>query len=296
MNMLLPRILTIWVVLLMLCSTEVLAQKNPRKARNDSIPRLDTLLDEDEEEEEEKDDSRSAKKKIKKKVFYGIKTKRSFIRKGKGPRQTLEMFYYLKKPLEPDPYIKSLHVFDIKKKKILEVSSLEELDKKNIPYKILHGPYKKLVGGELIEEGIFYVGMKHGRWERYDKEYNLLDKTKYKRGFLKDSKITYYDPAKTKIKEVKPLRYDELHGEYYRFKENGQVLEYGKYLDGHKIGIWIEYFPDKNKKKKETKYPMNPYTDDSEPYVLSEWDEQGNVLIRNGEPFYDPKKGKRAKK
>src|SRR5215467_483171 len=38
------------------------------------------------------------KKKPKKKVYYGIKTKKGFTRKGYGNNVTVEYFYYLKKP------------------------------------------------------------------------------------------------------------------------------------------------------------------------------------------------------
>ena len=38
------------------------------------------------------------KKKPKKKVYYGIKTKKAFTRKGYGDKTTIELFYVLKKP------------------------------------------------------------------------------------------------------------------------------------------------------------------------------------------------------
>ncbi|MFN6944258.1 MAG: toxin-antitoxin system YwqK family antitoxin [Cytophagaceae bacterium] len=292
MNNINIRVLFVFFILAFISINQSFAQKGKKGMEKDSIPSTDITFGEEEEEEEEE----KPKKKIKKKVFYGIKTKRSFIRYGKGKRQTLEMFYFLKKDLEPNPYIKSIHILDLKKRRIVEVSSLEDVDKTKTPYKILHGPYKKLVGGEVVEEGIFYVGMKHGRWEKYGKDFALTDKTKYKKGLLKESKVTYYDPAKTKMKEVIPMRYEQLHGDYYHFKENGEVLIYGKYIDGQKVGIWIEYFPDRNRKRKEMQYPRNPYVEQFEPFVLNEWDDKGNPLIRNGQPFYDPKKGKKIRR
>jgi antitoxin component YwqK of YwqJK toxin-antitoxin module len=277
---------------LLLCSSKTLAQRiSSSAAKKDSIPSLETSMGEEEEEEIE-----PSKKKIKKKVFYGIKTKKAFTRTGKGKRQTIELFYFLKKNQEPNAYIRSIHIYDLKKRKILEVSTLEDLDKNT--YRILHGPYKKIVGGingQVMEEGIFFIGMRHGRWEKYGKDFVLMDKTKYYKGLLKDSKVSYYDPAKTKIKEVVPYKFNDLHGEYYTFKENGEVLIYGKYIDGKKAGIWIEYFNDKNKRKKEIQYPRNPYVEQFEPFVISEWDEKGNVLIRNGQPF-DPKKAMKGRK
>src|SRR5688572_6645441 len=45
-------------------------------------------------EKEEEPISTDKKKKPKKKVFYGIKTKKGFTRKGYGERVTYELFYY----------------------------------------------------------------------------------------------------------------------------------------------------------------------------------------------------------
>jgi hypothetical protein len=46
---------------------------------------------------EEKIEEAPKKKKVKKKVFYGIKTKKGFSRRGTGNRVSYELFYYLKK-------------------------------------------------------------------------------------------------------------------------------------------------------------------------------------------------------
>jgi hypothetical protein len=50
------------------------------------------------------------KKKVKKKVFYGIKTKKGFTRKGVGDRVTYELFYYLKK-IGSTQHVCSRHLF-----------------------------------------------------------------------------------------------------------------------------------------------------------------------------------------
>lgn len=241
------------------------------------------------------------KKKVKKKVFYGLKCKRGFTKKGQGKRMTIESFYFLKKYKDPNPYIKEIYVYDVRKQQVLKVT---EIKKKEAPfYKILHGPYKKIVQGEVVEQGIFYIGTKHGRWEKFatkrTDEFNgeeisystLIDKEKYYRGWPKESKITFYDPASTKIKEVIPMEHGQLHGDYYLFKENGEILKQGKYIDGKKVGLWIEYHKDKNQKLRETKYPASPYAEEQfEPFVLTEWDEKGQLKISRGEVVEPGKK------
>ena len=41
---------------------------------------------------------------------------------------------------------------------------------------MMHGPYKKRLGEQIIEEGIFYYGLKHGRWVRFNRSDILQDK------------------------------------------------------------------------------------------------------------------------
>lgn len=292
----------LFFMVLWTCSLRVSGQGNvEKKVKSDTVP---TLEFESKVEEEPK-----KKKKVKKKVYYGLKCKRGFTRKGVGDREVVESFYFLKSYKEPNPYVKKIYVYDMRKQQIAEVT---EIDKKDVQfYKILHGPYKKIQGGSVIEEGIFYIGTKHGRWERYapsrkevflnseskgqsededekvkktEIEYSiLLDKEKYYRGWPKEAKITFYDGAHSKIKEVLPYEFEKLHGDYYYFKENGDILIQGKYIDGKKAGLWVEFYPNKKQKYRETQYPVSPYHEDQfEPYVLTEWDEKGNLTISKG--------------
>lgn len=241
------------------------------------------------------------KKKVKKKVFYGLKCKRGFTRKGTGNKETVETFYFLKHYKDPNPYAKKIYLFDVTKQQIVELS---EIDKKKLGnYRILHGPYKKIYGGEVVESGIFYVGTKHGRWEKYSSKktdtYNeeeityatLIDKEKYYKGWPKESKISFYDGTQTKVKEVFPYRFGKLNGDYYHFKENGELLKEGQFADGKKVGLWVEYFPDKNKKLREIQYPATPYVEQFEPYTLTEWNENGQMIVRKGEKVEPGKKG-----
>ncbi|MBX9850197.1 MAG: hypothetical protein K2X86_00390 [Cytophagaceae bacterium] len=245
------------------------------------------------------------KKKEKKKVFYGLKCKRGYTRKGTGSKMVIESFFFLKHYKEPNPYVKKVYVYDVRKQQIVELTSI---NKKEVHfYKILHGPYKKMMGGVIVEQGIFYIGTKHGRWEKYGPEKKeivdngkdpkqeivsqvLIDKEKYYKGWPKESQITFYDGAHTQIKEVKPYEHGELNGDYYYFKESGEILIYGKYVDGKKVGVWVEYNKNNGKKLRETKYPATPYVEQFEPIILTEWDEKGNIIIKDGKPFEPGKK------
>jgi antitoxin component YwqK of YwqJK toxin-antitoxin module len=264
-------------------------QENKKSERQknftrDSIPELDLTPDTLEQTSQKK-------KKVKKRVFYGLKCKKGFTRAGKRQKQVIETFFYLKKPQQPDPYIKDIYVWDIKERKVIEIDELNPADYHK--YKILHGPYKKTVGGNTVELGIFYIGTKHARWEKFDKNFVLLDKTRFYKGWQKDAQISYYDAERKKIKEVLPYKFGELNGTYYYFLENGQVFHHGKYKDDKKIGLWVEYYKDKNRRRKEVQYPKGLYIGEQfEPYTLNEWNDKGDPIIKGGKPF-DPAKARR---
>ncbi len=238
------------------------------------------------------------KKKMKRNVFYGRKSRKGYTKEGFEAKQVVELFYVLKKHEEPSGYVDDIYVWDMTKGKVVRVRK-EELEK--MPkYKILHGPYTKYIAGRMMETGIFYVGTKHGRWEKYKWEKKwweqpvskysreeflqpiLIGKSKYYRGFQKEAKITYYDFERKKVKEVIPSEYGEQTGTYYYFLENGQLLIKGYYGDGKKIGLWIEYFEDRNKRKRETQYPKDQW-EEKEPVIMKEWDAKGNLVIVNGQ-------------
>ncbi|MCU0431099.1 MAG: hypothetical protein MUF42_14135 [Cytophagaceae bacterium] len=228
--------------------------------------------------------------KPKKNVFYGQKCRRAFAKEGAGPKEVAELFYCLKKPLEVNPYVNEIYVWDLSKGKIIKVN-YEDFSKLTIPYKILHGPYAKYVNRKLVERGIFYVGTKHGRWEKYNKDDILIGKSKYWRGWQREAQITYYDVERKKIKEVMPREYGQTTGTYYLFSESGKLITKGSYIDGKKVGMWVDYFPDKTKKQRETQYPKDPY-DKTPPVIIREWDDKGNIIVNNGEKI-DPKNAKK---
>lgn len=232
-------------------------------------------------EEEEKEEPRK-KKKPRKRVFYGIKTKKGFTRKGFGNRVTYELFHYLKKPQLPQTFVRDIYWYDFTRK---EIRKTEKFD----PAKgvLLHGPYEKRQGNVVLQKGIFYKGTKHGRWMLYERDSVLKDKEKYFRGWPKESEVSYYDPhERKKMKEIIPVEYGEKEGYYYRFYENGQVAVMGEYRWDRRIGDWTEYYPN-NKRKKILAYPKEPFNESVKPFVKAEWNEKGKEIYRNNK-MVDP--------
>lgn len=243
------------------------------------VPLTVNLEAEEEEEEEEKDDKK--KKKVKKNLYFGLKTKKGFSRKGAGNNSVLELFRYLKKYEEPDPYVRDVYWYDTKRK---QIRTTHNIDRKKAL--ILHGPYKKITeDGEVLEQGMFYKGTKHGRWTRYNRREILVDKEKYTRGWPRESEIEYYDKdQRAKVKEVIPVEYGEEEGYYFYFHPGGRVAVEGEYREGKKVGLWTEYYDYEKRAKKQIKYPDDPY-DEAKPYISKEWNPEGQVV-------YDYKKDK----
>jgi antitoxin component YwqK of YwqJK toxin-antitoxin module len=219
------------------------------------------------------------KKRVPKRMFFGVMTKKAFIRNAKGRKVTLETFYYIKKGLEFQPFAKDIYWFHSGKKKIF----VGLISPKDRPFaKIMHGPYKKMLDGKVEEEGIFYFGAKHGRW-MYEKlqgeEMLVTEKDKFYKGFPKESSVSYFDADKTKIKEVIPVKNGERNGDYYRFSETGNLLAEGEYQYGRKVGKWTDYY-DNNKRKirKQIQYAKNWEEKDFSPFTLVEYDEKGKVI------------------
>jgi antitoxin component YwqK of YwqJK toxin-antitoxin module len=223
-------------------------------------------------EEEEKPDQKKKKEKRKKNEFYGYKTKKGFTRTGYGDNVTVEIFYFLKEWVEPDPYVPEIYWFDFRRKRIRNTGTI---DKKY--GRILHGPYKKIKGDQIIEEGIFYVGTKHGRWTKYDNNDILVEKQKYYRGWPKESMVKYYDEDRKKLKEVIPVIYGEKEGDYYYFHENGEIAVKGQFKYGEKVGKWTEYYDALRRAKKQIQYKEDPYDATFIPYVLKEWNRRGEL-------------------
>jgi antitoxin component YwqK of YwqJK toxin-antitoxin module len=216
------------------------------------------------------------KKKVKKKVFYGIKTKKGFTRKGQGNRITFETFYYLKKSENPQGFVRDIYWYDFARKEIRKTQKFDPT--KGV---LLHGPYEKRQGEIVLEKGIFYKGTKHGRWMQYSRDSVLLDKEKYFRGWPKESIVTFYDPVERKrMKEMTPIEYGEKEGYYYYFHENGTLAVHGEYRWDQRVGDWVEYYPN-GRRKKIIAYPKEAFDKSMTPYIKAEWNEKGKEIYRN---------------
>lgn len=258
-------------------------------------------------------------KRKKKRVYYGFKTKRGFVKTQKGKKTILETFTYLKVWQEPNSYIKDHYWYNIEKNKI---ETSKKYTKENS--KILHGPYKKMIDDVIVEEGIYYIGTKHGRWVSYTtpKEYHfrtgdrdkkvtvededgyrekiiipgsdtsltyqlLLSKTFYNRGFSKYAEVLYYDAAKEKIKEVIPYDKDKRkNGDYFYYFENGKIQLRGELINGVKVGKWTEYqiVRGKVKRLEERLYPKFPVEKNPKGELYKLWNKRGSLI-------YDQRKG-----
>ncbi len=216
----------------------------------------------------------SKKKKPKRKTFYGIKTRKGYTRKGFGDKITIELFYTLKKPDKPTDFVRDIYWYDYTRHEIRRTGNFDP--KKGV---LLHGPYKKLQGTTVLEEGIFYKGAKHGRWMKYDRHDILDDKEKYYKGWPKESLVTYYDANEhKKVKEMIPVEIDEREGFYFMFHENGNIAVTGEFKWDQKVGDWIENYPN-GKRKKIVSYPKEPFDKSARPFVRKEWDEKGKEIF-----------------
>jgi antitoxin component YwqK of YwqJK toxin-antitoxin module len=261
------------IILLAISVVTATAQEGDQQEPQDQQFTIDTPVTLDFKKEEEPEAPK--KKKVKKKVFYGVKTKRGFTRKGYGERVTYETFYYLKKPERPSGFVRDIYWYDFTRK---EIRKTEKFD----PSKgvLLHGPYERRQGEIVLEKGIYYKGTKHGRWMRYDRDSVLLDKEKYFRGWPKESLVSYYDPVERKrMKEMTPIEYGEREGYYYLFHENGTIAVQGEYHWNERVGDWIEYYPN-GKRKKIIAYPK-AFDNAFRPYIKAEWNDKGKEIYRN---------------
>jgi antitoxin component YwqK of YwqJK toxin-antitoxin module len=226
-----------------------------------------------EREKEMADDlKKDKKKKRKRKVFYGIKTRKGFTRRGVGERVEVEVFHYLKEPQAPNPYVPSIYWYETKKRTIRSTGFDPQRGV------LLHGPYKRMIGEQIVEEGIYYLGAKHGRWTVYDRNDILVDKRKYYKGWPKESLVRFHDTDRKKLKEVVPIRFGQKEGTYYYFHENGQVGIRGEYREDVKVGKWTEYYPFRTRRKKEVQYTNDPWSDDFLPYISREWNRRGSLV------------------
>lgn len=261
------------ITFVIFCALGAYAQGNDEV---ESILSIDGPITIELEGEDEKEIYEIPEKKKKKNVFFGLKTKKRFTKKGYGNRQTLELFYVLKEFQLPETLVRDVYWYDYKRGEI-RITTTREVDQRNGA--ILHGPYTKEMNGVIVEEGIFFMGLKHGRWLRKNTEEILLDKSKYYKGWPKESLVKYYDADRNQMKEIIPVEYGEKEGNYFYFHENGKVAVQGNYKWDQRIGDWYEYYPS-GLRKKAVRYQKQPYSEIFTPYILTEWNKKGKVVYQ----------------
>jgi len=222
------------------------------------------------------DETFTAKKKKPKKNFYfGLKTKKGFTTKGRGKSEDLILFNYLKTNQAVDPYVRDIYWYDTEQKKVKKTRRFDP--KKGV---LLHGPYTVRRADVILEEGIFYIGTKHGRWIRKTVKDILVDKEKYYKGWPKESLVRYYDPStRTKIKEIIPVEYGKKEGNYFYFFEDGSIAVSGEYKYNHKVGKWTSYYQKpRGRRNREIQFRKKPTNDKFVPYINKEWSKAGKVI------------------
>ena len=216
---------------------------------------------------------RRRKKKLLHTEYEGLAIAKMVTTIGSGDRLTQIEFHILKTYQQPSLYAPDVYWYDTQNR-IVTKAIIK--DKENAL--ILHGPYKRYVSGNLIEEGNYYAGTKDGRWELYDAEFKLLDKSKWFRGFPAESVIAYYDSSHTKIREVTPVQFGKRQGDYFMFYEAGQMMAKGQYENDLPVKAWTEYYQYRRQRKKITQYPGRWY-EDGEAAITSEWDDKGKLIF-----------------
>lgn len=217
----------------------------------------------------------SRKKKQNPKIFWGIKTKKGYTKKGFGKKTVTELFFYLKKQdyEGPDEYTREFYYYDFKKKKIVKSTKIKDPSKVGV----LHGHYLKKLGEQILEEGHFYKGEKHGRWMRFNSNDILQEKSIYWKGYPEQSLLSFYDYNRTKLREAIPVHFGDRDGEYVAFHPNGNLAARGAYKFDHRVGLWREYY-DNRRIKREIQYPDNPFSPNRTPYIMREYSPEGKVI------------------
>ena len=210
-------------------------------------------------------------RKLKRNTYYGVKTKKGFTRLGNGENVTLELFNFLKEPVKPENMVRDIYWYDYNRKVIRKTSTYDPQEGA-----LLHGPYKKMMGDQVLDSGVYYFGMKHGTWMYHDRNDVLLNKEKYYRGWPRESRVRYYDRDRKRMKEIIPVEFGDKEGNYYYFFENGRIAVSGEFRWDNPVGDWTEFYPN-GRKKKIIRYSTDPFSN-TQPVVLREWNAAGKLV------------------
>ncbi len=221
---------------------------------------------------------RASKKSPPKDEYAGVKTERRLGNYGSGARNTLEEINVVKYVEDEavSPYVTEIWWFDPAQSRIV-TGSLKD----NKSAQICHGPFRRVVNQNITEQGFFFMGAKDGRWETYGPEGELINKQYFHRGFPVESNISYYDAEQKKIKEIIPVVFGKIRGQYRAFYAGGNVKEEGQLDDNVRIGRWREYyeFGSGGRLKKEWRYGKDKF-DVQEPELIQERDAQGKIIFQ----------------
>jgi antitoxin component YwqK of YwqJK toxin-antitoxin module len=232
------------------------------------------LLFDDQKVKEEK---KEKKKKARKSTYFGIKTKKVTRRRSIRGQEQIELFHYTVATWKSNPYLRDRYWYDSKERIIRSQGFVEGKGY------LLHGPYRRLVNQEVVEQGMFYYGTKHQTWLTFDTNNILQDKAHFEEGWPKESRITYYNISTKAIEKLIPVQYGLEEGNFFHFYENQQVAVTGEYRYGQKVGLWTEYWNTNNTqaiRKREIQYQEKPYTKNFRPYIRAEWDKEGKLIYR----------------
>ncbi len=221
---------------------------------------------------------RVAKKPTPKDEYAGIKTERRLGNYGSGTRNTLEEINVVKYVEDEavSPYVPEIWWFDPAQSRIV-TGSLKD----NKSAQICHGPFRRVVNQNVTEQGFFFMGAKDGRWETYGPDGELLNKQYFHHGFPVGAYISYFDAEQKKIKEVIPVVFGKVRGQYRAFYASGNVKEEGMLDDSVRVGRWREYyeFGSGGRLKKEWRYRKDKF-DPQEPELIQERDTQGKIIFQ----------------
>jgi hypothetical protein len=221
---------------------------------------------------------RAVKKAPPKDEYERIKTERRLGNYGSGIRNTLEEINVVKYVEDEavSAYVGEIWWFDPAQSRIV-TGSLKD----NKSAQICHGPFKRIINQQINEQGFFYMGAKDGRWETYGPDGELINKQYFYRGFPSASSISYFDPEKTKIKEIIPIVYGKVRGQYRAFYASGNLKEEGMLDDSVRVGRWREFheFGTGGRLKKEWRYGKDKF-ENQEPELIQERDAQGKIIYQ----------------
>lgn len=228
------------------------------------------------DETERKEKKKKEKKSNKKNIYYGQKTKRVRIKTTFRNQTQFQNFFITFEKKIIDPYIRDIFWYD-KKDNVIRNRDFDP----SRGY-LLHGPYTKSVDETVIEEGNYYFGTRHGIWLTFDNKSVLQNKLHFFEGWPKDSRVSYYSKADNKIETLTPIEYELKEGNFFHFYEDGQIAVSGEYHYGERVGLWTEYWNNKNKviRKREIQYQEQPFTKNFRPFIRAEWDKEGNLVYR----------------